>query len=300
VARAFAEVVVDPIRRMAATTIDVGSVLRGVPLPGSVGGRIARSYDKVLFGGRTLQALPGPGEGPRFVINATNLQSGVLWRFSRPYMADYLVGRIDSPKVPLAVAVAASSAFPPFLSPVVLKPDASSYTDESRGWPLHQRPYTTKVHLSDGGVYDNLGLETVKRFKTLLVSDGGGRLSPAPKPPRTWARHGLRVLTVIDNQVRSLRKRDLITAFRRGHRQGTYWGVRTDIGDYGFADALPCPHERTLALADTPTRLGSVRGEVQEQLINWGYAVCDAGLRRWVDPSQPSPDGFPYPGAGVG
>ena len=32
--------------------------------------------------------------------------------------------------------------------------------------------------LSDGGVYDNLGLETVwKRYQTVLVSDGGGKLA---------------------------------------------------------------------------------------------------------------------------
>ena len=41
----------------------------------------------------------GPAERrgrPRFVINATNLQSGVLWRFSRPYMATTGSGRSPS------------------------------------------------------------------------------------------------------------------------------------------------------------------------------------------------------------
>jgi NTE family protein len=28
------------------------------------------------------------------VINATNVQSGALWRFSRPYMRDYRVGEV--------------------------------------------------------------------------------------------------------------------------------------------------------------------------------------------------------------
>jgi NTE family protein len=39
---------------------------------------------------------------------------------------------------------------------------------------------------------------------------------------------------------------------------------------------------------------------LQERLINWGYAVCDAALRRHVDPALPLPRGFPYPEAGVG
>jgi NTE family protein len=37
----------------------------------------------------------------------------------------------------------------------------------------------------------------------------------------------------------------------------------------------------------------------QERLINWGFAVCDAALRRHVDASLPAPAGFPYPAAGI-
>jgi NTE family protein len=39
------------------------------------------------------------------VINATNIQSGVLWRFSKPYMGDYRVGLVERPALPLARAV---------------------------------------------------------------------------------------------------------------------------------------------------------------------------------------------------
>jgi hypothetical protein len=35
------------------------------------------------------------------VINAANLQSGALWRFSKPYMRDYLVGNVKDPNVRL-------------------------------------------------------------------------------------------------------------------------------------------------------------------------------------------------------
>ena len=59
--------------------------------------------------------------------------------------------------------------------------------------------------------------------------------------------------------------------------------MRSDIADYGLADALPAPHAATLALAMLSTRLARLDGEVQERLINWGYAACDAGLRAHVD-----------------
>jgi NTE family protein len=41
-------------------------------------------------------------------------------------------------------------------------------------------------------------------------------------------------------------------------------------------------------------------GALQERLINWGYAICDAGMRRWVEPDAPAPTQFPYPAVGVG
>ncbi len=74
------------------------------------------AYRKHLFGDATLQDLPP--DPPRFVINATSVQTGALFRFSRPFIADYRVGTIPNPTIELAVAVAASSAFPPVLSPL--------------------------------------------------------------------------------------------------------------------------------------------------------------------------------------
>jgi NTE family protein len=35
--------------------------------------------------------------------------------------------------------------------------------------------------------------------------------------------------------------------------------------------------------------------ETQERLINWGFAICDAAMRRWVAPELPAPTAFPYP-----
>jgi NTE family protein len=257
---------------------------------------VAAAYDKHLFHGATLQDLP---ERPRLVLNATNVQTGALWRFSRPYMADYRVGRVDNPTVSLATAVGASSAFPPVLSPVSVELPRGAVQPVA-GADLCVEPYTTQLVLTDGGVYDNLGLETVwKRYQTVLVSDAGGKMQPEPEPEEDWAQHALRILDLIDNQVRSLRKRQVVDAFKRGQRQGAYWGIRTNIADYGLPTALPCPFSRTLELANIATRLKRMDDDLQERLVNWGYAVCDAALRRHVDGAIPAPAGFPYTAAGV-
>jgi NTE family protein len=303
VATNLVEQLVDPVRALASRTIDVPSIILGLLSSSTIGDRIAATYDKHLFHGATLQGLPSDGDGPRFVINATNVQTGSLWRFSKPYMADYLVGRVMNPTLRVSVAVAASSAFPPVLSPVILRIEHAAFSPEP-GYELKHPPYTTRVVLSDGGVYDNLGLETAwKRYTTIMASDGGGKLGPEARPRRNWLSHSRRIINVVDEQVRKLRKRQLMESYQTSQgdfaRTGAYWGIRTDIRNYGLADALPCPEARTLLLADIPTRLKRLDAIIQERLINWGYSVCDAALRKHVDELLPRPSGFPYPAAGV-
>ena len=193
----FIPEVVNPIRKLAGKTIDANSILGGIFLPGTISDRIQTAFRKHLFEDKTLQNLP---DNPRFVINATNVQSGSLWRFMKPYMRDWQVGEVKNPTVSLAEAVTASSAFPPVLSPMILNLDEATFTPAT-GENLQHTPYTTRVVLSDGGVYDNLGLETVyKRYQTILVSDAGGKMKAEPKPREDWGRHAYRVLNIIDNQ----------------------------------------------------------------------------------------------------
>jgi NTE family protein len=300
VATNFVELIVDPLRNLAGKTVDIWAGLKGLFLPESIGTYVARAYRQHLFGGACLVDLPRVR--PRFVINATSLQTGALFRFSRPYMADYRIGQIFDPNLSLATAVAASSAFPPFLSPVSLKLEPSTWTASKKSSEdCHREPFLSSVVLSDGGVYDNLGLETVwKRYRTVLISDGGAAYPALARPPRNWLSHTIRVLNTIDRQVRSLRKQAAIDAFKSGDHNGTYWGITTNIADYDLADALPCPYEATRRLAAISTRLGKLPALKQEQLINWGYAVCDAGMRKWVARRLPRPSAFPYQNSGVG
>ena len=296
---------VNGIRAMADTSVDAGAVIGGIFLPGTISDRVAKAYDKVLFNGGKLADLPDDSgnKAPRFVINATNIQSAVLWRFSRPYMGDYRVGLVDKPDVTLAQAVAASSAFPPILSPMTLP--ITQTVRPVKGADLNRPPFTTQAVLSDGGVYDNLGLETVKRFKTLLVSDAGQKIAPEESPHHDWPRHALRVLDTIDNQVRSLRKRQLIDAYKRGDHTGTFWGIRTSFADYKLAtDPLKCLTRNPLPLAEVPTRLEKMERDQQNHLMNWGYAICDAALRAHIDAALQAklgitiadPTKFPFPG----
>jgi NTE family protein len=218
-------------------------------------------------------------------------------------MGDYRVGRVKDPNVVLAAVVTASSAFPPFLSPYHL--DLSPFTfDPDPKADLQRPPFTTAAVLSDGGVYDNMGLETVwKHFQTVLVSDAGAKIQAEERPHDDWPRQMYRVLDVIDNQVRSQRARQVVGSYQLPptdpmHRNGALWTIRTNIKAYAAANALPCEFAKTTMLARVPTRLAALPAATQEQLINWGYAITDAALRARYNPALPV-GAFPYPG-GVG
>ena len=319
VANAFQSMVVEPVRSMADQTVDEWSILRGIFLPGTIADKVTAAYAKALFGSKTLQDLPSDAEGPRFVINATNVQTGALFRFSRPYLADWRVGMVKNPTTSLATAVAASSAFPPVLSPLTLKLDPATVLPlQGADLNTSDPAFRASPTLSDGGVYDNLGLETAfKHYTTLLVSDAGQKMNPEPKPAGDWARHSVRIMNLLDNQVRTLRKRQLIGAFEATagsdqRRDGAYWAIRSQFADFANGASPPLTDPLSLltydpsALAGIPTRLKQLPAAVQEKLINWGYAICDTGLRRHAAPALSAfgisiamPLGLPYPAAGL-
>jgi NTE family protein len=306
----FESVFVPGIRAMAGTTVDLWAALLGV-WTGSIPQRVAAAYDRVLFKGAKLSDLPA---WPLFVFDSSNLQTGALWRFTRHYMGDYKVGYVVKPDLPLSVAVGASSAFPPILSPVILHPPLDRY-DPKYPTKLTDPRYRARIVLSDGGVYDNLGLEPViKRCRTLLVSDGGSPFTLQPQPTGFWPVQLVRVLLTEDNQVRGLRKRNLIDRYRLFTaldaaqfpvwttpdtaalaRKGTYWGITTDVTDYPSAPGLPCPPDVTHRLATLSTRLARLDDAEQGRLINWGYAACDYAIRAHVDRTIAPASAWPYP-----
>ena len=295
VATNFADQVVKVVRKIAGTTVDAGSILGGLFTPGtSIGQKVIKKYREIAFGDATLQNLP---DHPRFVINASNVQTGALFRFSKPYIADWKIGLMEKPTTSLAAAVAASSAFPPVLSPATIKFNHADWT--KLDGTFVKPPYTTDVVLSDGGVYDNIGIETAwKRCKRVLVSDAGAKFKEDGDQPHDWARHSVRINSVIDNQVRSLRRRQVIAAFNSEHdpHQGAFWAMWTPISKYKVQSALDVNDDRGLELARISTRLAEMKPAEQNRVINYGYAMAERAIRAWFDPSAFQPKAFPAAG----
>ena len=172
----------DPIRGLAGHTSTCRPCTAGCSPSGRYR-RLVATYREHLFGEAMPPCRPLPPDA-RFVINATNLESGALMRFSRRYVADWRVGRVAEPdrRWPwrsLLLGVPAGA-----LTVRLELGDADWKTDE--GNDLTAADYRDELALTDGGVYDNLGLETAwKRCRTVLVADGGGQMQPTPTRPQT-------------------------------------------------------------------------------------------------------------------
>jgi NTE family protein len=103
------------------------------------------ALDDVLFHGAQLSELP---KQPHLVVNATELRTGSAFRFGTAESGSWRWGRLHRNDATVAHAVAASAAYPLFLPAF----------DETLTFEKDGALRKSRVLLTDGGVYDNLGL----------------------------------------------------------------------------------------------------------------------------------------------
>jgi NTE family protein len=103
------------------------------------------TLDDLLFNGAYLDTLPAQ---PHLVINATELRTGSAFRFGTLESGSWRWGKLHRNDIPVAHAVAASAAYPLFLPAF----------DETLAFEKGGELRSSRVVLTDGGIYDNLGL----------------------------------------------------------------------------------------------------------------------------------------------
>ncbi|WP_084175163.1 patatin-like phospholipase family protein [Afifella pfennigii] len=108
---------------------------------------LRRVFDDDVFKGRRLRDLPA--DGPLLIVNAADLRTGSAFYFSRQSSGSWRLGEVADRDFTLGHAVTASAAYPLFL-PALDEIIPFNKKDGSRR--------EERVTLTDGGVYDNLGL----------------------------------------------------------------------------------------------------------------------------------------------
>lgn len=164
-------------------------------------------------------------------INCTTYESGKRFRFCRENMGDYTIGYVKKPNIPLSDVMAASAGFPGLIGPYSLQTNDYQWTPSKYSGENWKPPSNQTLHLWDGGVYDNLGLESI------FTPNNGGTLkkglnfiiiSNASPPIGSYHRRsGLsvfnlkRMLDISMDQVSGLRSR-MVMDFIKQTGQGMY------------------------------------------------------------------------------
>lgn len=295
-ARNLGEAVIEPIRELCRHEVDLLPSLLNIVsnIWGSRTRFLRTAYARLLFSDATLADLPSQGQGPRFIMTGSNLQTGSLVTFERESVSDPRLGRYPNPSTSLAQVVAVSSAYPPFLSPVRLRMDPQRWQPLPESDLAEELPLKSRLVLTDGGMHDPLALQPIWRdHYTLLVSDASHTREVWRNASAQWLRQ-LNRTTLMQTFANSAARREVIKeAFKPFEgvriRRGAYWSNDGSIDGFGLDDALLADSAETRALAEVRTRLNRFDDDEQVALINWGYAMCDAAMRSSLGlPNEPA------------
>jgi NTE family protein len=250
---------------------------------------------------RSLTDLP---ETPLFLFTATDMVFGVDWIYSRDMAGDYQAGYKTTglESIKIAYAAAASACFPPVFAPLNPLVKGNEFEHGKATGPEADK-CRSSIRLSDGGVYDNMGLEPVwKNAETLLASDAGGPFEYSRD--RSTLSDVKRYTDIVGNQALSLRKRWLISSFIGGPGPGgkpgltgTYWDTGLYRAYYPNGDALGYSQEIAKLISQIRTNLDAFSEGEARILENHGYLLADIGLKIRVPKLyQNAPElSIPYP-----
>jgi len=245
------------------------------------------------FGKGTLDRLP---ERPRFVFCGTDMAFGANFVFARDRVGSYLAGYAEPSGFTLAQAVAASACFPPLFGPMRIERAVERFKGGRAGGE-DRRKILADLRVTDGGVYDNLGLEPVwKSHRVVLVSDAGGLMDGEDDSGLFWRIK--RYQEIQERQALGVRKRFLISGFCGGAIGGAYVGVGSSVDRYpappeaGYSTQGPKDrragggreagsYSKAFAMEvirNIRTDLDAFSEVEQGVLMNHGYALIDAAI----------------------
>ena len=277
-----------PLHAMTATDIRSGAMAKKYLLPWNwfrghvaIESMVSRFEALFPFKGRTIADLP---ESPLFVLCGTDMAFGANFVFERRRVGSFRAGYAPPAHFTLAQAVAASACFPPLFGPMRIDGAPELFKGGS-GPPVEERrKILADLRVTDGGVYDNMGLEPVwKSHRVVLVSDAGGLMDAEADRSFMWRIK--RYQAIQEAQSRAVRKRLLFTGLTQkdGAMRGAYLHVGGSAARY--AGAVSGGYSKSFAkevIANIRTDLDAFSEVERGVLENHGYALMDAAIRTHV------------------
>jgi NTE family protein len=216
---------------------------------------------------------------PTWSINATTAENGKRFRFKGSTIGDYEGGYAEASDLSVSTAVAVSAAFPGGIGPLALP--TADYDWKKRKWGELESaaktvvPEFSTLHLYDGGVYDNLGLEPLfdagngkpkAQGSVVIALDAGAPLAQGFSAIALNPWRLKRVADIMADQARSLRVRTFVEYLKR-----------TNAGAFIQMDS-PLFNRATDPNADFactfPTTLRRLSELEFDRLAGHGYAVA--------------------------
>jgi len=239
---------------------------------------------------------------PIWSINGTTAETGRRFRFKQDTCGDYELGYAASNFFKVADAMAVSAAFPLGIGPFSIKssnfvwkkkPNWQSSDTSAKEVKL---PYK-RLHLYDGGIYDNLGVEPLfdigtHKFKSesnfIIVSDAGLPLSREftnnPFNPFRLKR----IMDIAMDQTRALRIRSIVNFLKSNSNKGVYLQIGSDptsmiekYKGFNLDSAKNLRSKKWLeevnitTIANYPTNLAKIKMKDFEQISLHGYETAN-------------------------
>lgn len=231
---------------------------------------------------------------PVWHINTTCVETGKNWRFTRDSMGDWKFGRHFSHKVSVSEAIAASAAVPYAIGALeLLLPEHGWWqTDPATKATLRQiAPAARRVHLWDGGAYENMALEPLYKpmeglqdCDVLMCSDASGPLGAPGSILANLAQGRLaspRLFDIAADQIRLLRSRMLMKSINQKEFEGYLFRMGTPARSFHPESSILTEYlsdEDSAVSLNYPTNLTIISEDNFDRIARHGSEVAELTL----------------------
>ena len=224
-------------------------------------------------------------QGKSIVFNACELRTGTAFRMSNERFGCWRYGWAPARELRVADAVMASAAYPPFLPSF----------DWRRSFERNGKTETHRVLVTDGGVFENLGVSVMEPGRdaeisaigynpdVIIASDAGAGQFTGESVPVSWPKRVTQVVSAVIRKVQDATKQRLHDHAKAGRIDGFVYAAlgqidrRVPLKPANWVNREEVVHYPTdfSAMSETNIRQLSGRGEAITRALVTQYLLTE-------------------------